>query len=201
MVRPRRGCLPCRQASRGRVFLAHTGYHACVCACPYMLPLLRLRGKPLQWCVWPCCSYWRGREGEARQGPWHGPPAFCMYVSLANSSPFEDSLLMQPGMGSGGAREGATHVLSVCNQWKGLVRSLQLRQGWLLGRSPRPSLILLIVCPLHPASSSLVWPLALTAHTALQYPICPLTSCWEGALNQLGQPWVYWSQLCSLSTV
>lgn len=132
--------------------------------------------------VWLCCTSWRDREGGARQGAWHQSPVFCTYVSLVKFSPFEDSLLMQPGVGSGGAREGATHGLSVCNQWKGLVRSLQLCQGWLLGRSPHPSLILLIACPLIPAPRSPAWPLALTAHTALQDPICPLT-CWEGVLN------------------
>lgn len=49
-----------------------------------------------------------GREEQGR-GAWHGPPAFCTFVSLANVSPFEDSLLMQPR--GGGAREGATHYV------------------------------------------------------------------------------------------
>lgn len=88
--------------------------------------------------VWLCCTSQRGREGGARQGAWHGPPAFCTYVPLANDTPFEDSLLMQPGVRGGGAGEGTTHVLSVCNQWKGLVRSLQLRQGWASGKVPSP---------------------------------------------------------------
>lgn len=64
----------------------------------------------------------------------------------------------------------------------------------LLGRSPRPSLILLTACPLQPAPGPLVRPLALTACTALRDPICLLTSYWEGALSQLDEPWVYWPQ-------
>lgn len=96
--------------------------------------------------MWLCCTSQRGREGGVRHGGWHGTPAFCTYVSLANDTPFEDSLLMQPRVENGGAREGTTHVLSVCNQWKGLVRSLQLCQGWASGRCPHPSLILLTAC-------------------------------------------------------
>lgn len=88
--------------------------------------------------VWLHCTSQRGREGGARQGAWHGTPAFCTYVSLATNTPFEDSLLMQPRVGSGGAWEGKTHVLSVCNQWKGLVRSPQLHQGWASGKVPSP---------------------------------------------------------------
>lgn len=128
-------------------------------------------------CGLAACLGDTGREEQGRGSGISLLPSACMYVSLANFSSFEDSLLIQLRVGSGWAREGATHVLSVCNQWKGLVRSLQLHQGWLLGRSPHPSLILLIACPLHPAPRSPVWPLALTAHTVLQDPICPVTSC------------------------
>lgn len=52
-----------------------------------------------------------GREGQGR-GPGMGllPSARMSLWQIV--SPFEDSLLIQPWVGSGGAREGTTH--SVC---------------------------------------------------------------------------------------
>lgn len=105
--------LATRQAgSSERVFPAHVGCHACVCARPYTprTPTERREARVA------ARTSWRGREGGARRGAWQEPPASCTYVSLATVSPFEDSLLMQPWAESGGAGEGATHALSVCNQ-------------------------------------------------------------------------------------
>lgn len=69
-------------------------------------------------------------------------------------------------------------------------------KAWLLGRagcwegpfSPPDSLDGLPTVPSSQTTSLAAG--TLTAHTALQDLICPPTPCWEGALNQLDQPWV-----------
>lgn len=93
--------------------------------------------------VWLCCISQRGGEGGERQGAWHATPVFCMYVSLANDTPFEDSLLMQPRVESGRAWEGTAHVLFVINGKVWSDPHSPTRAGP-LGRSPHASLVLLI---------------------------------------------------------
>lgn len=66
--------------------------------------------------------------------------------------------------------------MSVCNQWKGRVRSLQLLQGWVAGKVLWPLPAPLDCLPTASTSPGPpVWSLALTACAALQYHICPLT--------------------------